>query len=237
MITDGRLGLWVLAAAGAVVAAAGAQAQPPEEGAAGMRRVLVLGIDGMDPVLLSGLMDAGRMPTFARLAAAGSYSPLATSAPPQSPVAWSNFITGALPGTHEIYDFIHRDPNPPGGAVVMPYLSTSRTLPPRRDWAIPAGGWRAPLFGGRTELLRRGSAFWEDLARGGIDTAMGNPTGSDQIDQFYRRYPIPRAGRVEEIAQLALFLASDESSYSTGSEFVADGGWHAGDFFKVLPSS
>ena len=66
---------------------------------------------------------------------------------------------------------------------------------------------------------------------------MGNPTGSDQIDRFYSRQPIPRAGRPEEIAQMALFLASDESSYSTGSEFVADGGWHAGSFFKVLPSS
>jgi 3alpha(or 20beta)-hydroxysteroid dehydrogenase len=75
------------------------------------------------------------------------------------------------------------------------------------------------------------------LHPGGIDTIMGNPTGSDQIDQFYSRYPIPRAGRSEEIAQMALFLASDESSYSTGSEFVADGGWSAGDFFKVLPSS
>jgi 3alpha(or 20beta)-hydroxysteroid dehydrogenase len=75
------------------------------------------------------------------------------------------------------------------------------------------------------------------LHPGGIDTIMGNPTGSDQIDQFYSRHPIPRAGRSEEIAQMALFLASDESSYSTGSEFVADGGWHAGDFFKVLPTS
>jgi 3alpha(or 20beta)-hydroxysteroid dehydrogenase len=72
---------------------------------------------------------------------------------------------------------------------------------------------------------------------GGIDTVMGNPTGSDQIDLFYSRHPIPRAGRPEEIAQLALFLASDESSYSTGSEFVADGGWNAGSFFKVLPTS
>ncbi len=75
------------------------------------------------------------------------------------------------------------------------------------------------------------------LHPGGIDTVMGNPAGLENIDDFYKRYPIPRAGRPEEMAQLALFLASDESSYSTGSEFVADGGWSAGEFTKALPTS
>jgi 3alpha(or 20beta)-hydroxysteroid dehydrogenase len=75
------------------------------------------------------------------------------------------------------------------------------------------------------------------LHPGGIDTVMGNPTGLENIDDFYKRYPIPRAGRPEEMAQLALFLASDESSYSTGSEFIADGGWSAGEFTKALPTS
>jgi 3alpha(or 20beta)-hydroxysteroid dehydrogenase len=75
------------------------------------------------------------------------------------------------------------------------------------------------------------------LHPGGIDTLMGNPAKMDNIDEFYRKYPIPRAGRSEEIAQLALFVASDESSYSTGSEFVADGGWGCGEFQKFLPTS
>ena len=43
-----------------------------------------------------------------------------------------------------------------------------------------------------------------------------------------RMAPMGRAGGPEEISRLALFLASDESSYSTGSEFISDGGFTAG---------
>jgi hypothetical protein len=83
--------------------------------------VVVFGIDGMDPEILGQYMDAGLMPNFARLASGGDFRPLGTSVPPQSPVAWSNFITGLDSGGHGIFDFIHRDP-----ATMLPYLSTAR---------------------------------------------------------------------------------------------------------------
>ncbi len=132
------------------------------------QRVLILGIDGMDPKILDELMERGRMPNFARLAASGSLHPLGTSMPPQSPVAWSNFISGADPGVHQLYDFIHRDPAPDRGAI-LPFLSTSTVEPPSRDWALSAGKWRVPLFGEKTRLLRQGSAFWDDLLVHGVD--------------------------------------------------------------------
>jgi 3alpha(or 20beta)-hydroxysteroid dehydrogenase len=75
------------------------------------------------------------------------------------------------------------------------------------------------------------------LHPGGVDTLMGNPLGDPDIDRFYRSQAIPRCGRPIDIARLALFVASDECSYSTGSEFIADGGWHCGPLLPDLPSS
>ncbi|MCH2186054.1 SDR family oxidoreductase [Myxococcota bacterium] len=75
------------------------------------------------------------------------------------------------------------------------------------------------------------------LHPGGVDTIMGNPTGDPNVDAFYTEQPIPRCGKPIDIARLALFMASDECSYSTGSEFIADGGWHCGALIPSLPAS
>ena len=75
------------------------------------------------------------------------------------------------------------------------------------------------------------------LHPGGVDTIMGNPTGDPNVDEFYVNQPIPRCGKPIDIARLALFMASDECSYSTGSEFIADGGWHCGSLIPSLPAS
>ncbi len=72
---------------------------------------------------------------------------------------------------------------------------------------------------------------------GGIYTAMH---GSDFISEedansFYTRHALPRVGLPREVAAVTAFLASDEASYSTGSEFIADGGWNAGLVEEALP--
>ena len=51
-------------------------------------QVVVLGFDGADPGLLSDWMKEGQLPNLARLAQMGTFRPLRTTNPPESPVAW-----------------------------------------------------------------------------------------------------------------------------------------------------
>ena len=67
---------------------------------------------------------------------------------------------------------------------------------------------------------------------GGIDTEMTRPAfvgfSEEDAKAAYAMTPLGRIGQPDEVANLVLFLASDESSYCTGAEFVVDGGMLAG---------
>ncbi|MHB8511624.1 MAG: glucose 1-dehydrogenase [Actinomycetota bacterium] len=62
---------------------------------------------------------------------------------------------------------------------------------------------------------------------GGVDTPMVREQGLqsvENIDFIFKGIPLRRAGKPADLANMMLFLASDESSYCTGAEFVIDGG-------------
>ncbi len=113
------------------------------------KKVIVIGIDGMDPQLCETMMKDGQLPHLARLREVGGFSPLGTSIPPQSPVAWANFITGAGPGAHGIFDFIHRHPHE---QCSKPFYAAAETV------------------GDKTQLRRQGVPFWDYLDAAGVPT-------------------------------------------------------------------
>jgi len=142
------------------------------------KKVMILAFDGMDSKILKTFMDRGKLPNFSKLASEGCFYNLGTSIPPQSPVAWSNFITGKNPGGHGIFDFIHRVPE-----TMEPYLSTSRSEAPDErislglfsipnKLSIPFSKYNLPLSGGSIHLMRKGKAFWEYLDDVGIPSSI-----------------------------------------------------------------
>lgn len=151
-------------------------------------KMLVIGMDGLDPGLLRRMMDEGKLPNFSRLEKLGGFTRLGTSMPPQSPVAWSNFISGADPGQHQIYDFVHRRVGnfempwnrDSKNAVVELYLSTSVVQPDLRWYSsvvpdavpLPWTNWQFPLEGAKTVSLRRGDSFWDSLIASGVETTI-----------------------------------------------------------------
>ncbi len=75
-----------------------------------VKKIIVIGLDGLEPRIVEPMLDRGELPNLARLKAQGSYRRLGTTYPAQTPVAWSTFATGTNPGAHGIFDFIARDP-------------------------------------------------------------------------------------------------------------------------------
>jgi predicted AlkP superfamily phosphohydrolase/phosphomutase len=114
-------------------------------------------------------MDQGKLPHLDALRRVGGYRPLGTSIPPQSPVAWASFITGADPGVHGIFDFIHRNP----AKQYHPRYSAAETVKSEEGWEV--GEHRLPLTfwpfnhkAPQTLLRREGTPFWDYLDAAGV---------------------------------------------------------------------
>jgi len=89
---------------------------------------------------------------------------------------------------------------------------------------------------GSVELARRGIRV-NTLLPGSVATPMAAPPPGAVVDSeaMVADRPIQRAGTPGELAQAALFLAADESSYISGAELVVDGAWTAGSLVRGMP--
>jgi predicted AlkP superfamily phosphohydrolase/phosphomutase len=125
------------------------------------KRVVILGLDGMDPGLTTKLMREGRMPHFQKLADRGVFRPLDTSVPSMSPVAWSTFATGVDASQHCIYDFLTRDP-----CTYAPMLSSTNIVSAKR--VLNIGRYVIPLSKARMKLLQKSQHFWKLLGEKNI---------------------------------------------------------------------
>ena len=121
-----------------------------------VRRMIVVGFDGQDPRITERLMKEGKLPNFSRLKEMGCYTPLGTTYPAISPVAWSSFSTGTQPAKHSIYDFLDRDRR-----TYLPLLSSTHIGSVERF--LKLGKYRIPLHKPEIRLLRKSRPFWSLL--------------------------------------------------------------------------
>jgi predicted AlkP superfamily phosphohydrolase/phosphomutase len=120
------------------------------------KKVIVIGLDGLEPGIVEAMLERGELPNLARIRASGSYSRLKTTYPAQTPVAWSSFATGTNPGGHGIFDFICRDPE-----TYLPDVALTRFERPKNMLAQP-----------RVVNRRRGVPLWQTLSAAGIPSTV-----------------------------------------------------------------
>lgn len=141
-------------------------------------RVVILGLDGLSPVIARELMAAGKLPHLARLAGAGTFKPLATTVPAVSPVAWSSFQTGVSPARHNIFDFLARD-----RATYLPDLSSAHIGPPRRFFNL--GRYSIPIGKPVIRLMRKSKPFWRILGEHGVFSSVIRVPITFPPEKFY----------------------------------------------------
>jgi predicted AlkP superfamily phosphohydrolase/phosphomutase len=171
-----------------------------------IKKVIVVGLDGLSPEIASRLLEAGELPNLARLREQGGYSRVATTRPAQTPVAWSTFATGTNPGGHGIFDFLRRNPgNYLPDLALNRYEQKNAFLPPR---AVNLRGG-TPLWellkaaGRRATVLRCPCTYPPDPIRGRMLSGMGVPDlrGGLGTATFYTTDPAARPRESENVVR------------------------------------
>jgi len=171
-------------------------------------KTLILGFDSFDPAVFEEMAGKNQLPNFEKFIQQGGYSRLEVCSPPQTEVSWTSMATGADPGGHGIFDFVHRDP-----ATYTPYVS----ILPMRKSAL--GEQFVPPYTAKT--------FFEEAAD------MGYPATALWWPAMFPARPdlpvntLPGLGTPDIRGQLGvgtLFSTEDEGKKKTGVVKLASAG-------------
>lgn len=165
-----------------------------------IRKVVVIGLDGLEPSIVDPMLARGDLPNLARLAGDAGAARVATTAPAQTPVAWSTFATGLNPGGHGVFDFLRRDPKAYRiDSGLNHYEQKSALLPPKAvNQRKGETVWdRLSAAGVPSTILRCPCTYPPDRLRGSLLAGMGVPTfaAASAPRRTTRPSPTPRLAR------------------------------------------
>jgi predicted AlkP superfamily phosphohydrolase/phosphomutase len=171
-----------------------------------IKKVIVIGLDGLDPRIVERLLESDELPNLARLREQGGFTRVATTRPAQTPVAWSTFATGVNPGGHGIFDFLRRNPK-----NYLPELALNRYeqknvfLPPKAvnlRRGVPV--WELLAAAGKSStVLRCPCTYPPDRVRGQMLSGMGVPDlrGGLGTSTFYSSSEAVTARESEQVVR------------------------------------
>jgi predicted AlkP superfamily phosphohydrolase/phosphomutase len=147
-------------------------------------KIIILGFDGLSPKILDRLMLERKLPHFLKLKQEGDYQHLATTNPPQSPVAWSSFATGKNPGKHDVFDFILRDPKDYSISLSLSHVQKNK---PKTVLKAKGFWWYTSLKKVPTVVLGCPLTFPPEKIYGRMLSGMGVPDvrGTEGTFSFY----------------------------------------------------
>lgn len=125
------------------------------------RRLVVLGVDGLDPEITARLIREGRVPNLASLVSTSGLIRVVAAPGAEATSTWTTLATGRNAGAHGVFDLI--EPDGPGGRPRLRPLRVAAPTAGLRGWWQPG-----PRFA-RAHTLE---PFWTRLARGGVRTSL-----------------------------------------------------------------
>ena len=137
--------------------------------------------------------------------------------------------TGMFLGTKAVMEPMKR--NGGGSIVNMCSMSGIVGISSNAGYAASKGAGRAFTKYAAIQLAKFGIRV-NAVSPGGVATTLidpppGAPPDPEKLRRAVERHPLGRIGQPEEIAHAVLYLASDESSFTTGTEMIVDGGFTA----------